>query len=680
MTTRGRSKTADPGDLRKVARAHHAPRKFTEKIAMMKQREAQHAAAFAEVMSNIAQKTVGYGEDLGGSMPTLNHDFTNGSVKSIDLQLAFRDLSKVKSNASKARPRHLRRNWSSGSKTTADIDPYPMNLTHLNDSWLNRKPPSMKNNHWSFGGGLSSNSMHKSDSDLHQSLLQEQQAANLLPPYMGTQSLEYQPPIPVSNYMPTSVPMGYQPLKYNVDQSQRRGKLSDTLLPSSSLDYSMQQHGITRKRPSSTSSALASIEQYIPLSNDGGNTLQPLNVQSKISSSLPDLTNTNFYCGLDRPIDEDKPLENDGYLSNLGQKTQNQFYGQPQPKGYIASCLSNVSAPVPSSAGTAYSNIHCSAQSSSTINSLNVMSSLPGGTNSYGQQLPSSTSGAPISQPYTTTNPPFNNLDSKDILSSSGPSGYLSTALGKVQPTTDPVTLLLPSTTNTLSNRYAGTLFETKKVASPPSYTEHMRQTAVLQHKMASISMCNNDGEMLPRSHSDENLAAQKVGNLQQNPFMGNMMSASSVPSIYVESNEPVLFDYGLPIRNSPPDSPSESTTASYASSPPHLRPAFDHAISFHDAYYDWPLGGSDKLTDRSSLSHHKSLTELSMIAEEPHLQKPPLSHQLSLPSISIDNGKPMDQDMPGLNPFPMDDNELEFEADFSVLDNTQLPDLTSTY
>lgn len=62
---------------------------------------------------------------------------------------------------------------------------------------------------------------HKSDSDLHQSLLQEQQAANLLPPYMGTQSLEYQQPIPVSNYMPTSVSMGYQ---YNVGQSQRRGK------------------------------------------------------------------------------------------------------------------------------------------------------------------------------------------------------------------------------------------------------------------------------------------------------------------------------------------------------------------------------------------------------------------------------------------------------------------------
>ena len=55
MATRGRSKTADPGELRKVARAHHAPRKFTEKIAMMKQREAQHAAAFAEVMSNMAQ-------------------------------------------------------------------------------------------------------------------------------------------------------------------------------------------------------------------------------------------------------------------------------------------------------------------------------------------------------------------------------------------------------------------------------------------------------------------------------------------------------------------------------------------------------------------------------------------------------------------------------------------------
>ena len=116
----------------------------------------------------------------------------------------------------------------------------------------------MKNHQWSFGSNLSSSSMyvyvcvcvcvfvrvcvcvctcvdvleiillgfsysrHKSDSDLHQSLLQEQQAANLLPPYMGTQSLEYQQPIPAATYLPAST--GYQPLKYNVDQSQRRGK------------------------------------------------------------------------------------------------------------------------------------------------------------------------------------------------------------------------------------------------------------------------------------------------------------------------------------------------------------------------------------------------------------------------------------------------------------------------
>lgn len=425
-----------------------------------------------------------------------------------------------------------------------------------------------------------------------------------------------------------------------------------------------------------------SIGQYIPLSNDNSNTLQPLsNAQSKISSSLPDLTNTNFYCGLDRPIDEDKPLENDDYLSNPGQKTHNQFYGQPQPKGYITSCLSEISAPI-SSTGNAYSNIHNSTQSSSTINSLNVMSSLPGGTSSI-VQAPTNASGVPSSQLFSDANQPLNNVNSKDLLSSSSPSAVLSTALGKSQPTTEPVTLILPSATNnTLSNRYAGTLFETKKATPPPpSYTEHMRQTAVLQYKMASISMCNNDGETLMRSHSDENLAAQKGGSLQQNPFMGNMMSASSVPSIYVEPNEQALFDYGLPVRHSPPDSPSESTTASYASSPPHMRPTFDQSIPFHDAYYDWPLGGSDKLTtDRSSLSHHKSLTELSMIAEEPHLQKPSLSHQLSLPSISIDNGKPMDQDIPGLNPFTMDDNELGFEADFSVLDNTQLPDLTSAY
>jgi len=395
-------------------------------------------------------------------------------------------------------------------------------------------------------------------------------------------------------------------------------------------------------------------------------------MQSKISSSLPDLTNTNFYCGLDIPIDEDKPLENDGYLSNLGQKPQNQFYGQPQPKGYNASCLSNISAPV-SSNSTAYKSNQCSTQCSSTINSLNVMS---GGATNFGP-LSTNTSGVSSLQPSTNVNP---SLNSKEFLTSSSPSGFLLTALGKTQPSTEPVTLFLPSTANggTLSNRYAGTLFETRKVTSPPSYTDHMRQTAVLQHKMASISMCNNnDGEMLTRSHSDENLAAQKGGSLQQNPFMGNMMSASSVPSIYVEPTEQVLFDYNFAIRNSPPDSPSESTTASYASSPPHMRHGFDQPISFHDAYYDWPLGGSDKLTERSSLSHHKSLTELSMIAEEPHLQKPPLSHQLSLPSISIDNGKPMDQDIPGLNPFSMDE---EFETDFSVLDNTQLPDLTSSY
>ena len=418
----------------------------------------------------------------------------------------------------------------------------------------------------------------------------------------------------------------------------------------------------------------------MPLSSENSNTLQPLsNVQSKISSSLPDLTNTNFYCGLDRPIDEDKPLENDGYLSSLGQKTQNQFYGQPQQKGFILSCLSNISTPMPNSTWPGYNNIHCSTQSSSTINSLNVMSSLPDGTNSNFGQASTSASGAPNSQPFTNTTPLFGNPDSKDLCSSSTPSGFLSSALGKQpQPSTDPMTLLLPSATSgTLSNRYAGTLFEIKKPTPPPSYTEHIFQTAVLQHKMASISMCNNDGEGLTRSHSDENLPAQKGGNLQQNPFMGNMMSASSVPSIYVEPNEQALFDY-LPIRNSPADSPSESTTASYASSPPHMRAGFDQSMSFHDAYYDWPLGESDKLTERSSLSHHKSLTELSMIAEEPHLQKPSLSHQLSLPSINIDNGKPMDQDMPGLNSFPMDDNELGFVADFSVLDNTQLPDLTT--
>jgi len=393
---------------------------------------------------------------------------------------------------------------------------------------------------------------------------------------------------------------------------------------------------------------------------------------------LPDLTNANFSCGLDRPIDEDRPLENDGYLSN---KTQNQYLSN-QDKAYIPSYIpstvaattgsnktltsSTFHSTAASSSNNFHSNVNASSLSTSfshTFNSLNITSSYSG-ANSF-NQLPASTNSSLTSQPFSSV-----------AVSSNGPSAFSS--FEKMRPTTEPVTLQLPLVvTNDTSNRIAGTLFDSRKPTPPPSYTEHMRQTAVLQHKMASISVCNHDGDMLTRSHSDENLAAQK--GLHQNPFMGNMMSANSVPSIYVESNEQVPFDYGFSLKNTPPDSPSESTTASYASSPPHMRTNFDHPVSFPETYSDWPLGGSDKLTDRSSLSHHKSLTELSMIAEEPH-QRPPLSHQLSLPSISMDNEKPMDQSYNNISAFPMDDNDLEFEADFSVLDNTQLPDLTTSY
>jgi len=397
-------------------------------------------------------------------------------------------------------------------------------------------------------------------------------------------------------------------------------------------------------------------------------------MQSKISSSLPDLTNANFSCGLDRPIDEDRPLENDGYLSN----NQYSMGNQDHHKAYIASSYIPSTAAAASTGSSktmtsqtfrinASNNFHptvnIASSSTSFFNSLNVMSSYSG-INSF-NQLPMSTSSTLTPQPFSSV-----------AMSSNGPSAFSS--LGKTRPTTEPMTLLLPSVvTSDTSHKIAGTLFDTRKPTPPPSYTEHMRQTAVIQHKMASISVCNNDGDMLTRSHSDENLAAQK--SLHQNPFMGNMMSASSVPSIYVESNEQIPFDYGFSLKNTPPESPSESTTASYASSPPHMRTNFDHQISFPETYCDWPLGGSDKLTDRSSLSHHKSLTELSMIAEEPH-QRPPLSHQLSLPSISMDNEKPMDQSYNNISAFPMDDNDLEFEADFSVLDNTQLPDLTASY
>ncbi|XP_065883364.1 uncharacterized protein [Dysidea avara] len=63
--------------------------------------------------------------------------------------------------------------------------------------------------------------------------------------------------------------------------------------------------------------------------------------------------------------------------------------------------------------------------------------------------------------------------------------------------------------TNDTSHKIAGTLFDTRKSTTPPLHTEHMRQTAVIQHKMASITVCNDDGDMRIRSHSEENLAAQ---------------------------------------------------------------------------------------------------------------------------------------------------------------------------
>ncbi len=173
-----------------------------------------------------------------------------------------------------------------------------------------------------------------------------------------------------------------------------------------------------------------------------------------------------------------------------------------------------------------------------------------------------------------------------------------------------------------------------------PSYTESRLQQS-LQNKFASINVSRN--ESMVRSHSEENLqqkvAKERAEVIQQNPFMG--ANANSVPCVYVES---AGVEGAEEQRGESPPLDSPSTSASYASSPPSVRPYWiEEDSTLRDyVFKEWPPldgggVGSGQPRPGSPLAHHRSLTDLgSIIPDITELVSSNRSHQLSLPSVAM--------------------------------------------
>jgi len=167
-----------------------------------------------------------------------------------------------------------------------------------------------------------------------------------------------------------------------------------------------------------------------------------------------------------------------------------------------------------------------------------------------------------------------------------------------------------------------------------PSYTEAKQQQS-LQQKFASINVGRN--EAMIRSHSEENLQnaqKEKPDVIQQNPFMGTLANANSVPCVYVD---PVNAEQHYE-RSDSPSLDSPSTSASYASSPPSsVRPYW---LEDDYVFKEWPLDSPNVAGNAnrpgSPLAHHRSLTDLSTIPEITELVSSNRSHQLSLPSVAM--------------------------------------------
>lgn len=213
-----------------------------------------------------------------------------------------------------------------------------------------------------------------------------------------------------------------------------------------------------------------------------------------------------------------------------------------------------------------------------------------------------------------------------------------------------------------------------------PSYIAAKQQQA-LQEKFASFGM--HKTEHLIRSHSEENLqqkGQKDKGDLMHNPFMGNLANASSVPCVYVDSPSTENIAEQC---DSPTTGDSPSTSASYASSPPSVRPFWidqHQANEFVFHGHEWPIieGATldkNKPGSPSPLSHHKSLTDLNAPVESTELPpKTNRSLQLSLPSIVMSDLATDDQvEKPGspvFNDYGTDDATMDTLLKQELLQN----------
>lgn len=230
----------------------------------------------------------------------------------------------------------------------------------------------------------------------------------------------------------------------------------------------------------------------------------------------------------------------------------------------------------------------------------------------------------PLSLSSIITSAPAVNHSSQDV-------PYLDPPLSEVpsKPATFHVVNSLPNTP---------TITISPGLAVLPSYIE-AKQQQFLQQKFASINVGKN--EALIRSHSEENLK-EKSELIQQNPFMGTLTNANSVPCVYVESQS---MDQQLDGPDSPTNLDSPSTSASYASSPPSVRPFWlDHPSSLNEfVFNEWPLESASMNgtggRPGSPPHHHRSLTDLiqNPIPELHDLDRNKMpAHQLSLPSVAM--------------------------------------------
>lgn len=164
------------------------------------------------------------------------------------------------------------------------------------------------------------------------------------------------------------------------------------------------------------------------------------------------------------------------------------------------------------------------------------------------------------------------------------------------------------------------------------------------------------------------------------NPFMGNLANASSVPCVYVDSPSTENIAEQC---DSPTTGDSPSTSASYASSPPSVRPFWidqHQANEFVFHGHEWPIieGATldkNKPGSPSPLSHHKSLTDLNAPVESTELPpKTNRSLQLSLPSIVMSDLTTDDQvekpGSPAFNDYGADDTAMETLLKQELLQN----------